>query len=85
MHGCVIESSPGGDTQFSFAGQPDAAHPELVTPGYDDRKFTLDAPLTGVSAKEQKIPDLPIVAIAEDEVSLQVAARGASQLHRKLI
>jgi len=65
-------------TQFSFAGQPDAAHPELVTPGYDDRKFTLDASLKGVSAKEEKIPDLPIVAIAEDEVNLQVAAGGTA-------
>src|SRR5882762_6006032 len=65
-------------TQFSFAGQPDAAHPELVTPGYDDRKFTLDASLKGVSAKEERIPDLPIVAIAEDEVNLQVAARGTA-------
>jgi Flp pilus assembly protein TadD len=65
-------------TQFSFAGQPDAAHPELVTPSYDDRKFSFDASLTGVSAKEEKIPDLPIVAIAEDEVSLQVAARGTT-------
>jgi Flp pilus assembly protein TadD len=65
-------------TQFSFAGQPDAAHPELVTPGYDDRKFTFDASLTGVSAKEEKIPDIPIVSIAEDEVTLQVAARGTT-------
>jgi Flp pilus assembly protein TadD len=65
-------------TQFSFAGQPDAAHPALVTSGYDDRKFTFDASLTGVSAKEEKIPDIPIVSIAEDEVSLQVAARGTT-------
>ena len=65
-------------TQFSFAGQPDADHPELVTPAYDDRKFTLDASLKGVSAKEERIPDLPIVAIAEDEVNLQVAARGTA-------
>ena len=64
-------------TQFSFAGQPDAAHPERVTPSYDDRTFTLDAPLTGVSAKQQAIPDVPIVALAEDEVSLSVAAKGA--------
>jgi tetratricopeptide (TPR) repeat protein len=64
-------------TQFSFAGQPDASHPEQVAAGYDDRKFTLDATLTGVSAKEEKIPDIPIVAIAEDEVSLQVADRKA--------
>ena len=63
-------------TQFSFVGQPDAAHPELVTRNYDDRKFTLDAPLSGVSAKEEKVPDVPIVALAEDEVNLQVAARG---------
>jgi Tfp pilus assembly protein PilF len=65
-------------TQFSFAGQPDANHPELVTSNYDDRKFTLDAPLTGVSAKEQKIPDVPIVSMAEDEVSLPIAAHGTS-------
>jgi Flp pilus assembly protein TadD len=65
-------------TQFSFAGQPDAAHPELVTPGYDDRKFTFDAPLTGVSAKEERIPDVPIVTIAEDEVSVQVAPPGTA-------
>jgi Flp pilus assembly protein TadD len=63
-------------TQFSFAGQPDSDHPELVAAGYDDRKFTFDAPVSGVSAIEQKIPDIPVVAIAEDEVSLQVAARG---------
>src|SRR5580765_8458813 len=51
-------------TQFSFVGQPAAAHPEQVTPSYDDRKFTLDAALTGVSAKQEKIPDVPIVALA---------------------
>jgi tetratricopeptide (TPR) repeat protein len=62
-------------TQFSFVGQPDPAHPELVTPNFDDRKFTLDAPLSGVSAREQKIPEVPIVAIAEDEVTVAVAAR----------
>jgi len=65
-------------TQFSFVGQPDATHPEQVTPSYDDRKFTLDAALTGVSAKQEKIPDVPIVALAEDEVSFPVAAKGAA-------
>jgi Flp pilus assembly protein TadD len=63
-------------TQFSFVGQPDPSHPELVTSSYDDRKFTFDLPMNGVSAKEQKVPDVPIVAIAEDEVTLPVAARG---------
>jgi Flp pilus assembly protein TadD len=65
-------------TQFSFVGQPDGAHPELVTPSFDDRNFTLDAPLNGVSAKEEKVPDVPIVAIAEDQVSLPVAAKGTA-------
>jgi tetratricopeptide (TPR) repeat protein len=65
-------------TQFSFAGQPDASHPDLVTSNYDDRKFTMDEPIDGVSAKEQKIPDVPIVAIAENEVTLPVAARGTA-------
>ena len=68
-------------TQFSFVGQPDAAHPEQVTPSYDDRKFTLDAALTGVSAKQEKIPDVPIVALAEDEVTLPVAAKGVGCRH----
>jgi Flp pilus assembly protein TadD len=62
------------ETQFSFAGMPDPARQNTVTPDYDDRPFTFTAPLTGVSAKEEKIPDLPIVAIAEDQVTLPVIA-----------
>jgi tetratricopeptide (TPR) repeat protein len=65
-------------TQFSFVGQLDTAHPELLTPSYDDRMFTLDAPLSGVSAKQQAIPEVPIVALAEDEVSLPVAPKGVA-------
>jgi Flp pilus assembly protein TadD len=65
-------------TQFSFVGQPDESHPEQVTASFDDRKFTLDAPLKGVSAKEEKVPDIPIVAIAENEVTLPVAAKGST-------
>jgi tetratricopeptide (TPR) repeat protein len=71
-------------TQFSFVGQPDATHPELVTSSFDDRKFTLDAPLSGVSAKEQRVPDVPIVAIAEDEVTLPVQAHGAPAARQKV-
>jgi tetratricopeptide (TPR) repeat protein len=61
------------NTQFSFAGVPDPSHRGDVTSDYDDRNFTFTAPLQGVSAKQEKIPDLPIVAVAEDEVTLQVA------------
>jgi tetratricopeptide (TPR) repeat protein len=62
-------------TQFSFAGEPDLKAGREVTPDYDDRPFVFTAPLKGVSAKEEKIPDLPIVAIAEDEVTLPIVAR----------
>jgi Flp pilus assembly protein TadD len=64
-------------TQFSFVGVPDPDDKSEVTPDHDDRKFVFTGSLQGVSAKEEKIPDLPIVALAEDEVSLQVAPHKA--------
>jgi tetratricopeptide (TPR) repeat protein len=63
------------DTQFSFAGEPQAGE---VTQDYDDRKFAFTADLKGVSSKREQIPDLPIVALAEDEVSLRIAPHSAS-------
>jgi len=66
------------NTQFSFAGIPDSDRTDTnVTPGYDDRKFAFTGSLKGVSAKEERIPDLPIVALAEDEVTLNVAPHNA--------
>jgi Tfp pilus assembly protein PilF len=63
------------NTQFSFAGVPDPNQPNGdVTPDFDDRKFAFAGSLKGVSAKEEKIPDLPIVALAEDEVTLNVVS-----------
>jgi tetratricopeptide (TPR) repeat protein len=60
-------------TQFSFAGTPDPSSPQLgVTADYDDRQFMFTAPLHGVSAKREQIPDLPVVAVAQDEVTLKV-------------
>jgi cytochrome c-type biogenesis protein CcmH/NrfG len=62
------------NTQFSFAGIPGPNQSNTnVTPDYDDRNFAFAASLNGVSAKEEKIPDVPIVALAEDEVTLSVA------------
>jgi tetratricopeptide (TPR) repeat protein len=62
------------NTQFSFAGAPDPNQPSAeATPDYDDRTFAFAGSLKGVSAKDEKIPDLPIVALAEDEVTLNVA------------
>jgi tetratricopeptide (TPR) repeat protein len=66
------------NTQFSFAGLPDRNSPNpSVTPDFDDRQFAFTAPLQGVSAKQEQIPDLPIVAVAEDEVTLQLASYSA--------
>src|SRR6266513_1009322 len=65
------------NTQFSFAGIPEPTKSAEVTPDYDDRQFTFTAPLIGVSAKREQIPNLPVVALAENEVTLNVAPHGA--------
>ncbi|MGH9493759.1 MAG: tetratricopeptide repeat protein, partial [Candidatus Sulfotelmatobacter sp.] len=72
-------------TQFFFAGKPDPTKPNEVTPDYDDRPVTYTASLKGISAKEEKIPDLPIVALAEDEVTLPVEAHNARAAEPKTI
>jgi len=64
-------------THEAFAGVPDPSKPDAVAPDYDDRPTLFTASLNGVSAKEEKIPDLPIVALAENEVTLPVVAHDA--------
>src|SRR5437764_826345 len=69
------------NTQFAFAGVPDPTKPASpVAPSYDDTKYVFSGPLKGVSAKEEKIPDVPVVALAENEVTLDVAPRSAPAL-----
>jgi tetratricopeptide (TPR) repeat protein len=72
-------------THESFAGQPDPASPNSVSPDYDDRPTVFTASLSGVSAKEEKIPDLPIVTVAENEVTLPVVAHNAPTPEPKTI
>ncbi len=72
-------------TQFAFVGEPDEKSSREVTPDYDDRPFLLTKSIKGVSAKEEKIPDLPIVTVAEDEVTLPVVARGGPVPEAKTI
>jgi tetratricopeptide (TPR) repeat protein len=67
------------NTQFSFAGVPDPSQqpkPE-TTADFDDTRFVFSGSLRGISAKKEKIPDLPIVALAQDEVTLNVVPRNA--------
>jgi Flp pilus assembly protein TadD len=72
-------------TQEAFAGIPDPTKPNAVAPDYDDRPTIFTATLNGVSAKEQKIPDLPIVTVAEDELTLPVVAHNAPAAEPKTI
>jgi Flp pilus assembly protein TadD len=72
------------NTQFAFAGVPDPAEPPSpAAPSYDDTKYVFQGPLKGVSAKQEKIPDVPVVALAENEVTLKVSARNAPALQAK--
>jgi Flp pilus assembly protein TadD len=65
------------NTQFAFTGVPDPNQPKSeIAPGYDDTKYSFTGSLQGISAKKEAIPDVPIVAIAENEVTLNVAAHG---------
>ncbi len=73
------------NTQFSFAGVPDPTSKAEVTSNFDDRKFVFTGSLAGVSAKQEKIPDVPIITVAEDEVTLPVVARTAKKVAPKTV
>jgi tetratricopeptide (TPR) repeat protein len=74
-------------TQFAFAGEPedtpaisqaqDGVAPAAVTADYDDRKLAFTQSLRGVSAKQEKIPDLPIVTVAQNQVAVDVLPENA--------
>ena len=73
------------NTQFAFAGEHEknasttGAVTSKTTPDYDDAKMAFTASLHGVSAKEEKIPDVPIVTVAENEVALNVLPANAPE------
>src|ERR1700731_2882078 len=56
---------------------PDLSKPGKVSSDYDDRPFVFTEPLQGISAKAEKIPDVPIVTVAENQVTLPVLAHDA--------
>ena len=64
------------NTQFAFRGVPDPSRrPAELAPGYDDNQYVFTGSLKGVSAKQEKIPEVPIVVIAASEVMLDTAPR----------
>src|SRR5713226_9429465 len=72
-------------TQFAFAGDSDEKSGQNVTPDYDDRPAIFTESIQGVSARQEKVPDLPIVTVAENEVTLPVVAHNAPAPEPKTI
>lgn len=67
------------NTQFAFGGvrDPNQPHPD-VTKSYDDGHWLYNGDLSTVSAKEKKIPDVPIVVISQDTKTVPVEAETKS-------
>ncbi|MGH9511200.1 MAG: tetratricopeptide repeat protein [Terriglobales bacterium] len=74
-------------TQFAFAGVPDPVQKPgtEVSSGFDDRKFVFTAPVKDASAEKQEIPNLPVVALAEDQVTLSVIPHSAPEPNPKIV
>src|SRR5437763_921486 len=72
------------NTQFAFAGVPDSSKPASeMAPGYDDNQYVFRGSWKGGSSKQEKIPDVPVVALAESEVTLNVALNNAPAFQPK--
>ncbi|MGH9632559.1 MAG: tetratricopeptide repeat protein, partial [Bryobacteraceae bacterium] len=67
-------------TQFSYAGEPlPDQDPSLVSISHDSRKFSFDpsnVPDNVSGEIKGRIPNLPIITLAEDQTKLQIAAPG---------
>jgi tetratricopeptide (TPR) repeat protein len=63
-------------TQFAYAGQPEPGQPSAsVGPSFDDRRFSFapsNIPANVSGRIKDRIPDLPIVTLAEHTTALQV-------------
>ena len=61
------------NTQFSYAGEEDLSQRKgATTPDFDDRKFDFHGDTSGVAGAIKKIPNLPIITVAEDTKSVSV-------------
>lgn len=65
------------NTHFSYAGVARTSNGQLSA-DFDDRAMAFTDDLSSVSGKLKYIPDLPVVAIAEDQIALPVAARNST-------
>lgn len=60
-------------TQFAYAGIPDTTVGGTVSVHADNRSWTFDGDLSNVSGALKSIPNVPIVTMAEDQLTLQVS------------
>jgi tetratricopeptide (TPR) repeat protein len=67
------------NTHFSFAGvrDPGQANPS-TTPDYDEGQWVFTGDTSHVSGRLKRIPDLPIITLAENQATLQVLPRSAA-------
>jgi Flp pilus assembly protein TadD len=66
------------NTQFAFAGVLDAKQPaSAMTPDYDDRKMSFAARPVNITGNLERVPDLPVITVAEDSKSLNVVSKNA--------
>ncbi len=64
------------NTQWSYAGIRDPNQKEYsVAKGHDDGNWVFTGDTSGVSGKLKEIPDLPIVTMAEDTVTMKVVGK----------
>jgi Flp pilus assembly protein TadD len=67
------------NTQFAFAGIEDPNQPHgAVTPDYDDRKWIFQPGATKVVGDLKRVPDLPVVTVAQDTKTISVAAKSTA-------
>jgi tetratricopeptide (TPR) repeat protein len=66
------------NTQWAFAGVRDPSQPKPgVTRDYDDGRWIFAGDLSTVSARYKKVPEVPIVIIAENTATVRVLAKSA--------
>lgn len=74
-------------TQFSYAGEPEGGHdPSLVSTSHDSRNFSFEQkniPKNVSGAIRDRIPDLPIILLAEAKSKLQLGTADWKPVVRK--
>src|SRR6185436_8480396 len=64
------------NTQFAFAGERAPGSP-AATKSYDNASWMFTGDTSRVSGKIKSIPDVPIITLAENTVTLRIDAKGA--------